>query len=323
MQELNPSRNRIESIDLLKGLVMVVMALDHTRDYFHIAANYYDPTDPTQTTWAIYFTRWITHFCAPTFSFLAGISAFIAGRKKTKRELSGFLFKRGLWLVFIEFTIVNFAWTFDVRFETDGLAVIWALGISMIVLAALVYLPRTVILIISLVLIFGHNLLDSIHFKGSLLWAMLHESSDFSFSDHFNFYVQYPVIPWIAVMSLGYCFGNLYEKSVDKVKRKKILNVIGIFSIILFIIIRKINIYGNLTSWVQYDTILKTMESFLNPTKYPPSLLYLLMTLSHTRVQLLKSLILHLHKLLIAIFPIVSVQENLQTNHIAERLMFV
>lgn len=178
------TKPRIESIDLLKGLVMVIMALDHVRDYVHYSAFFFDPNDPTQSTLPIFFTRWITNFCAPTFCFLAGLSAFIVGKRKSKSELSRFLFTRGLWLIFIEFTVVNFAWYFDFQFRNPGLLVIWSLGISMIVLAGLVHLPRTAILAFSIVLIFGHNLLDTIHFQGNYLWAIIHEMSVFKFSDN-------------------------------------------------------------------------------------------------------------------------------------------
>jgi len=149
----------------------------------------------------------------------------------------------------------------------------------MIALAGLIHLPRTFILIFSIVLIFGHNLLDNTHFEGNYLWAILHEESTFKYSDTFRLYVAYPVIPWIAVMSLGYCFGVLYDRSFDAGKQKKILNIIGFSSIALFFILRGINIYGNPTKWIQYDTFSQTLISFLNPAKYPPSLLYLLMTL--------------------------------------------
>ncbi|MEO6732303.1 MAG: heparan-alpha-glucosaminide N-acetyltransferase domain-containing protein [Ferruginibacter sp.] len=276
---LNLPGKRIESIDLLKGLVMVIMAIDHTRDFFHSAAFIYDPTDPTQTSIPIYFTRWITHFCAPVFCFLAGTSAFLAGRKKSKKELSVFLLTRGLWLVFIEFTIVNFAWYFDIYFHSPGLLVIWSLGISMIVLAALVHLPRLYILIFSCVLIFGHNMLDNVHFQGNYLWAILHDGAIFNFSENSRLYVFYPVVPWIAVMSLGYCFGSLYDKSFDAGKRKRILNIIGFSAIAVFLLVRGTNIYGNPSKWIGFDTASKTMMSILNPAKYPPSLSYLLMTL--------------------------------------------
>jgi uncharacterized membrane protein len=270
---------RIESLDFLKGLVMVIMALDHTRDYFHFTANYFDPADPQHSSLPVFFTRCITHFCAPAFSFLAGMSAFMAGRKKTKKELSGFLFKRGLWLIFIELTVVNFAWYFDIHFRTFGLLVIWSLGVSMIVLAALVYLPRKVILIFSCMLIFLHNLLDNIHFNGNLLWEILHQQSFYQISDHVQLLIGYPLIPWIAVMSLGYYFGSFYEKGFDSKLRKKIFNITGFTAIALFLILRFTDLYGDPSPWHPYDRISADVISFLNPEKYPPSLLYLLMTL--------------------------------------------
>jgi uncharacterized membrane protein len=270
---------RIESIDLLKGLVMVIMALDHTRDYFHYSAFFFDPLNPDATTLPIYITRWVTNFCAPIFCFLAGLSAFFVGRRKSTKELSSFLLKRGLWLIFIEFTIVNFAWYFDIQFRTPGLLVIWSLGISMIVLAALVHLPYRAILIFSILLIFGHNLLDTIHFEGSILWAMLHEMKLFTLESGNKFYIDYPIIPWIAVMSLGYCFGKLYEPAVEAAHRRKMLNILGLSSIALFIILRAINLYGDLVPWKEYDATLKTLMSVMAVTKYPPSLCYLLITL--------------------------------------------
>ncbi len=273
---------RIESIDLLKGLVMVVMALDHVRDYFHYSAFMFDPADPTQSTLPIFFTRWITHFCAPAFSFLAGLSAFMVGKRKTKKELSVFLLKRGLWLVFIEMTIVNFAWYFDIYFRSPGLLVIWSLGISMIVLAALIHLPRKLILLFSLLFIFGHNLLDNIQNAGNVLWAILHHFSIFKLTEGVEFIVAYPLIPWIAVMALGYYFGSFYDNSFDSINRKKTFNVIGISALVLFIIIRFINYYGDPIPWKDDNTTTKDLISFLNPSKYPPSLLFLLMTLGAT-----------------------------------------
>ncbi len=274
-----PSKTRIESIDLLKGIVMVIMALDHTRDYFHHAAFYFDPSDPELTTVPIFLTRWVTNFCAPAFCFLAGLSAFFVGKRKSTKDLSLFLLKRGLWLVFIEMTIVNFAWYFDIQFRTPGLLVIWSLGMSMIVLSALVHLPYKAILIFSIVLIFGHNLLDAVHFEGSMIWAALHEMNAFTLSGGNLFYIDYPLIPWIAVMPLGYCFGKLYEPGFDHIKRKRILNILGVAAIVLFVTVRGINQYGDLVAWKQYPTTLQTIMSFLAATKYPPSLSYLLMTL--------------------------------------------
>lgn len=271
-------KNRIESIDLLKGLVMVIMALDHTRDYFHASAFFFDPNNPELTTVPLFLTRWISNFCAPIFCFLAGLSAFFIGRRKSTNEVSMFLVKRGLWLIFIEMTIVNFAWYFDIQFRTPGLLVIWSLGISMLVLAALVHLPYKAILIFSIVLIFGHNLLDSVHFEG-ILWSALHEMRIFNLEDGNKLYLDYPVIPWIAVMSLGFCFGKLYEPSFDPLKRKKMLNILGFSSIALFVLLRSINHYGDLVPWKEYPTTIQTGMSFLAATKYPPSLIYLLMTL--------------------------------------------
>lgn len=282
-------KNRISSIDLLKGIVMVIMALDHTRDYFHGPAFIYSPTDPMHTTWAIYITRWVTHFCAPAFSFLAGTSAFLVGQRKSIQELSAFLFKRGLWLVFIELTVVNFAWFFDLNYSTPALITIWSLGISMIVLAALVYLPRTAILVFSCIIIACHNLLDGVHFPGSVLWSVLHEAGAFPLGDGRTLTIGYPVIPWIAVMSLGYWFGGLYSSSFPVKKRHDILYVTGAMSIALFIFIRYINVYGDLHPFTHYNTASRTLMSFLNPAKYPPSLLYLLMTLGPALIFLAKT----------------------------------
>jgi len=276
------TKTRIESIDLLKGLVMVIMALDHTRDYFHFSAFFFDPTDATQTTLPIFFTRFITHFCAPAFSFLAGLSAFMVGKRKTPAQLSAFLFKRGLWLVFIEVTIITFGWHFDIHFRSFILQVIWSLGISMILLAGLIHLPKTIILIFSCVLIFGHNLLDTIHFDGNILWSILHERNRFAFADGHFFAPAYPLIPWVAVMSLGYCFGSLYNSSFEAVKRRKILNGIGICAIILFFVLIGNNKYGDPVRWTNYGDTSKTLMSIFNVTKYPPSLLFLLMTLGAT-----------------------------------------
>lgn len=277
-----PTKTRIESIDLLKGLVMLIMALDHVRDYFHYSAFLYDPADPSHTTLPIFFSRWITHFCAPAFSFLAGLSAFLVGRRKSKRELSSFLLKRGLWLVIIEMTIVNFGWFFDIYFKSPGLLVIWALGISMTAIAGLIHLPRKAILVFSVAVIFGHNLLDNIHFPNNALWSIFHEPGFFQLTKGVEFTILYPIIPWIAVMSLGYYFGSFYELSMEGSKRKRLFNVIGVSALILFVVIRFVNQYGDPTPWQEYHNISKDLISFLNPAKYPPSLQYLLMTLGGT-----------------------------------------
>ena len=273
------TKKRIGSLDLLKGLVIVIMALDHVRGYFHYSSHFFDPTDPALTTIPIFFTRFITHFCAPAFSFLAGVSAFIVGRKKTPAELSGFLIKRGLWLVFVELVIMNFGWYFDIGFRNVSFAVIWVLGVSMILLGGLIRLPNKVIMIFSCVLIFGHNMLDNIHFENSILWTLLHERGPFLTTPNHIFRVSYAIIPWVAVMSLGYCFGSFYDKTYEPSKRRTLFNIIGITAITIFVIIRGANFYGNLLPWEDYGNLKQTLFSFFNLTKYPPSLSFLLVTL--------------------------------------------
>jgi uncharacterized membrane protein len=279
-QEGFVKQNRIESIDLLRGIVMVIMALDHVRDYFHADAFLYDPLDLSQTSVVLFFTRWITHFCAPVFVFLAGTSAFLVGHRKGKKELSVFLLKRGLWLVFLELTVVNFAWFFNIQFSAILLVVIWALGMGMVVLAGLIHLPKKIILAIGLLLVAGHNFLDNFHVEGSdwksIGWAILHEFQFFQLGGK-NLIVGYPLLAWIGVMTLGYCFGSLYTQ--DYKIRKRSLIWLGSAVIVLFIIIRGINIYGDPVPWSVQSSPIFIFLSFLNTHKYPPSLLYVLMTL--------------------------------------------
>ncbi len=273
---------RIESIDLLRGVVMIIMALDHVRDYFHADAFMYAPLDLEKTNAAIFATRWVTHFCAPVFVFLAGTSAFLVGQRKGKKELSAFLFTRGLWLVVLEFTVLNFSWFFNIKFTFFDLAVIWALGMGMIVLAAAIYLPYRIILFLGILLVFGHNTLDSFHVDGeniqSLIWKVLHEAAIVKFSA-FDLFIAYPLLPWIGIMFLGYCFGSLYVPSIDPLFRKKRLYLLGFTSIVIFFIVRAINLYGDPVPWSVQSSALNTFLSFMKVTKYPPSLSYALITL--------------------------------------------
>jgi len=274
---------RIESIDLLRGIVMIVMALDHVRDYFHADAFLYDPTDLSKTSVALFFTRWITHFCAPVFIFLAGTSAFLIGLRKSKQELSVFLLKRGIWLIVLELTIVNFAWFFNVQFSLITLFVIWALGIGMIVLAAFIHLPFKAILAIGALMVVGHNVFDNFKVDGNgpaaILWSMVHQFQGFSLSESYFLFIGYPIIPWIGVMMLGYCFGTFYQTTYSQTDRKKILLYLGFSLIALFVLIRLINGYGDPHPWSMQPNPVFTVLSFLNVTKYPPSLLYVLVTL--------------------------------------------
>lgn len=277
--------NRIESIDVLRGLAMVIMALDHVRDYTNYGYLYIDPTNLDTTTPGLFFTRWITHFCAPVFVFLAGTSAFLYGsQKQSKRTLSKFLFTRGLWLIFIELTVVNLAWTFDIGLGLHIFQVIWAIGICMIFLSALVYFNKKILLALGFIILIGHNLLDGITTQGndlmSVIWYLTHQQgAAFYDNGETMLFIAYPFLPWLGIMLLGYCFGSLYLKGFDSKIRKKWLIYLGVISITVFIVLRLSNSYGNLTPWSKQDDFLYTIMSFINTTKYPPSLLYALMTL--------------------------------------------
>ena len=269
---------RVSSIDLLRGVVMIIMALDHTRDFFHADSMFFEPTNLTKTNPVLFFTRWITHYCAPVFVFLTGVGAFLSGQRKTKRELSFFLLTRGLWLIFLEIFVVGFGWGFNINYPFTGLAVIWTLGVSMIALSAIIHLPIKFILALGLVIVFGHNLLDNIHYD-NFFWAVLHETKIFRLNENHILRVAYPVLAWIGIMSLGYCLGSLYTKQVSYAIRKKWLLILGSSAIFLFIILRWTNAYGDPSPWAQQASWEFTLLSFLNTSKYPPSLLFTLMTL--------------------------------------------
>jgi len=273
---------RVQSIDLLRGVVMIIMALDHVRDYFHYDAFLHSPTDLSKTSATLFFTRFITHYCAPVFVFLAGTSAFLSGTKKSKKELSSFLFTRGLWLVFAELFILSLFKTFNPSYAYLNLQVIWAIGLSMIVLSGLIYMKTSYILVLGIALVLGHNLLDNVHVSGngfaSFLWAVLHEQKSFQIG-YISIFVNYPVMPWIGVMALGYCCGSLYTNGFDEKRRRKSLLFIGIGAIVLFIALRANNFYGDAASWSSQRNMLYSFLSFINVTKYPPSLLYSLITL--------------------------------------------
>lgn len=274
---------RIESIDLLRGIVIIIMALDHVRDYFHADSFLFDPLDLEQTNVAIFFTRWITHFCAPVFIFLAGTSIFLVSSRKGKAEVSAFLLKRGFWLMFLEFSVMNFGWFFNAHFSIFTLQVIWVIGLSMVLMSAIIHLPYRGILWFGLLLVIGHNLLDDVHFTQPGLrevWAVLHQFDFFpDLIPGATVILVYPVIPWVGVMALGYCLGAIYQKDFDPAMRKKILHYTGLLAIAVFILLRLVNIYGDPEPRLTSGAAITQLLSFFNLHKYPPSFLYLLMTL--------------------------------------------
>lgn len=286
-----PARQRVDSIDLLRGLVMVIMMLDHVRDYFHYATYQFDPTDLGKTTAALFLTRWITHYCAPVFFFLAGTGAYLrSARGATRSEISWFLASRGLWLIVLELTVMRFLITGDLL--PAGVFIgqtIWALGWSMIALSVLVYLPLGAIGTIGGVMVLVHNAFDGLKFPScapgtpqcgaaDLIAHVLHVQGPIQlWPKGVVFLALYPLIPWIGVMALGYVFGRLY--TMDPAQRRPILWRLGIGLIALFVALRASNLYGDPSRWSVQPRPGFSVLSFLNLTKYPPSLLYLCMTI--------------------------------------------
>jgi uncharacterized membrane protein len=280
---------RLSSIDILRGLVIALMALDHVRDFVMTAAAQ-DPTADSSTGPLLFATRWITHFCAPTFVFLAGTSAGLMARRKTSAELASFLLTRGLWLIALEIVVISTAWTFaptGVAGFGDrtyvALQVIWAIGASMVILAAAQFLGRRACLAIGASILLGHNLLDAAWPAASTtgstapLWAVLHARQVYE-TESFRIFFSYPLLPWIGVMFVGFGAAGLFELP-EKARNRRLLGI-GIAAIVAFVLIRALNSYGDPRAWV-FDSgnIAASLMSFLGTTKYPPSLLYLLMTL--------------------------------------------
>ncbi len=290
-QELT-TKKRIESIDIVRGIVMVIMALDHTRDFFHSAANVDDPLNLATTTPILYFTRWITHFCAPVFVFLSGASIYLQSLRKTKQQLSAFLIKRGLWLIFIELFIISLSWTFDPFYHIFPLQVIWAIGISMVILGIIVRLPYRFVLILGLIIVLGHNLLDIPEsepgFKAGFMWDLLHHGffKLYEFAPNHFIMMIYPFVAWTGLMMMGYCAGIFFSDKFSEAQRGKILLRTGFGLIAFFIVMRFINIYGDPLHWKQQKDGLTTFLSFMNVQKYPPSLLYMSITIGPALVLL-------------------------------------
>jgi len=268
---------RFVALDILRGLTMVIMALDHSRDFFSLSWVYYAPTEIAITNLEVFFTRWITHFAAPTFMFLAGIGLYFASRSRTKNELAYLAISRGFWLIFLELTFVGFFWSFNLEFlDHPKIAVLFAIGVSMIGVGLLIYLPKYLIAIIAFGMLFGHNFLDSIRPQEfeeyAWVWMLIHSPGSFNIGD-IQVRVVYPFVPWIGVMALGYLIGPITKE--PRVKRQKIFLFSGLSLIIFGFTLRYFNIYGDPYLWSSYESLSTTFMSFMHFTKYPPSLIYL------------------------------------------------
>lgn len=285
MQTTLQPKQRILSIDILRGIVMLVMALDHVRDFFHITAMTGDPLNLQTTTPALFFTRWITHFCAPIFVFLSGTSAYLSGQRKSKQQLSIFLIKRGLWLVLVEMVIVTLGLSFNPFYNIFFLQVIWAIGCSMVILGILVRLPVAVIVAIGFVLVLGHNITDQITLPkegatSALLTVLITaRGSFFPVNNTHGILVLYAILPWTGIMLLGYGLGTVFQQKFLQKQRHKMLLSLGFGTILLFAVLRYSNVYGDPQLWAKQRSRFYTFLSFINTTKYPPSLLYTCMTI--------------------------------------------
>jgi uncharacterized membrane protein len=270
------SRPRLDGIDFLRGLVMTIMVLDHARDFF--TSSSMNPRDVHDA--GLFLTRWITHFCAPIFVFLAGVSAFLYGnRGRSQSDVARFLLTRGLWLMLIEITVVRAAWTFNLAYDFVILQVIWVIGCALVVLAGLVFLPRWAIATFALTIILGHNLLDGVEVNGSWqwLWVIAHAPGVLRPTADMEMLAIYPLIPWVAVMAAGYALAPVFLKPEEQ--RRRILLRVGTIVTAGFVLLRATNLYGDPTPWTIHDGFVPTLLSFINCEKYAPSLLYLAMTI--------------------------------------------
>ncbi len=279
-----PDSRRLASIDLLRGTVMLLMLLDHVRETFCLHHQVSDPMDVATTSPGLFLCRLLAHLCAPVFVLLTGISAWLYGSRKPdpRRAASAFLFKRGLFLVALELTLVNFAWTFQFPPDVVYLQVIWAIGLSMLALSLLLWLPRAALAALGLAIILGHNLLDGVSVAGNgaahVLWAVLHERGWIEFGDALRLRTSYPLLPWIGVIAVGYAMGPWFGAGVAPRTRHRRLLAAGLGALAAFALLRWINVYGD-TPWAPQADVLRSWMSVFNVTKYPPSLLFLLLTL--------------------------------------------
>lgn len=276
-------KKRVASIDILRGLVMLFMLVDHVRERFFFHQNVSDPMDLETTSPELFFTRTTAHFCAPVFVFLTGLSAWLYSHpfNKAPRSATPFLFKRGLFIIFVEIAIINWLWMGN--YDTLWLQVMWAIGVSMVALSVLCKLPYKAIFGLGLLIVCAHNLLSPISFNpdetGYTIWAILHDRGIIFTSESFRIKASYPVLPWIGVILLGYCMGPLYSRAVEGAKRQSTLLKLGLALWALLLVLRGFNIYGEVLPWEAQQDAIHTVMSFINYTKYPPSLDYVLFTL--------------------------------------------
>jgi uncharacterized membrane protein len=282
MEPLPTTRKRILSIDILRGIIMLIMALDHVRDFVHESAMQADPLNLETTTAPLFFTRWITHYCAPIFLFLSGLSAYISGQRKTRAELSRFLISRGIWLVLVELLVITLAITYDPFYRIFVLQVIWAIGWSMILLGLLVRTSYAAVLILGIVIVLGHNITDFFpQLRESKVMELLFTTSGAFWQIGTDRFVMaaYAILPWTGIMFLGYALGKLYSAQISDTQRRKWLLYAGAGSLLLFVLLRVAGIYGDPSPWSQQSSAWLSFLSFINVTKYPVSLQYSLMTL--------------------------------------------
>ena len=276
--------SRLTSIDQLRGTVIVLMLLDHVRETFYMHQQVGDPMVVDQVEPALFVSRLLAHLCAPVFVLLTGLSAWLyaSGKPDGRRAASAFLLKRGLFLVVLELLVVNFAWTLQFPPSVMYLQVIWAIGISMIALAGLLWLPRGALAVLALAVIAGHNLLDGVRVQGdgvlAVLWKVLHQRDWITVTDGLRLRTSYPVLPWIGVIALGWVIGPWFARGGDALLRQRRLWMAGAGALLAFVILRAVNLYGD-SPWQSFATLGSTLMSVFNVTKYPPSLLFLLLTL--------------------------------------------
>jgi uncharacterized membrane protein len=279
----HPTHKRIATIDIARGMIMVIMALDHVRDFVHQDAQIFSPTDLTKTNGTLFLTRWITHFCAPAFVLLAGTSMAINAMRKSKAELSVFLVTRGFWLIFLDATVMRFALLFNFYYDVTFLSVLWMIGFCMVCMAALIHLQQKWMLVVGLLVLFLHNSVDGVSVTPDqwfyVPWLILMRVGFLPINEGHAIITSYALVPWLGVMILGYSLGQLYKSGLGIEERKKWLKRLGVASLVMFVILRAINIYGDPFPWSRQHDWGMTVLSFINVTKYPVSLQFILITI--------------------------------------------